>query len=198
MGHGHPAVVEPVSEEKPTDTMAVPGGTGRGDGGVTVDRDDVPFNTCDDPAADWHLRALWYTRPDMPWGLGMAQACAGLDRRCRIITRRSTNRVMSYESRVALRTSGVSDEHVLPNDPGLLAASLWTCLAVYALYQQASSGSMRPGSVETCALLRRFGSYWSPAAMPTDQSAGCGCHLLCVRVDGPTVDRPMKTDVTRG
>ena len=115
------------------ETLAVPGGLDA-DGGVTVDRDDVPFNTCDAAPIGTYETLVH----EAGHALGIRDASS-------VMTGWDENlwhhpsiyeSVMSYEG-IALRTSGVA-HGTLPDDPDCSPHPL-DVLAIYALYQRESS-----------------------------------------------------------
>ena len=110
----------------------IPGGFDPG-GGVTVDRGDVQFNTCDAPALG--LYEVLVHEGGHALGIRGGGVAAGWDKGILAGHPSIYESVMSYES-VALRT-GVEDSK-LPNDPDCSPHPL-DVLAIYALYQQESS-----------------------------------------------------------
>ena len=114
------------------ETLAVPGGLDA-DGGVTVDRDDVPFNTCDAAPIGTYETLVH----EAGHALGIRDGSRVPGWSDDVYHHPSIyESVMSYEG-VALRTSGVSDG-TLPDDPDCSPHPL-DVLAIYALYQQEST-----------------------------------------------------------
>ena len=112
----------------------VPGGLDPG-GGVTVDRDDVQFNTCDARALG--LYEVLVHEGGHVLGIRGGGVADGWDKEILAGHPSIYESVMSYE-RVALRTSGTTDG-TLPDDPDCSPHPL-DVLAIYALYQQESGG----------------------------------------------------------
>ncbi|MCY3748012.1 MAG: fibronectin type III domain-containing protein [Chloroflexi bacterium] len=114
---------------------SVPGGLDA-DGGVTVDRDDVRFNTCGASV----LGAYEVLVHEAGHVLGIRDArsvVAGWDNDIVYHHPSIYESVMSYE-RVALRTTGVTNSS-LPDDPDCSPHPL-DVLAIFAMYQQESPG----------------------------------------------------------
>ena len=112
----------------------IPGGLDPG-GGVTVDRDDVRFNTCDATALG--LYEVLVHEGGHVLGIRGGGVADGWDKEILAGHPSIYESVMSYE-RVALRTSGTTDG-TLPDDPDCSPHPL-DVLAIYALYQQESGG----------------------------------------------------------
>ena len=114
---------------------SIPGGLDA-DGGVTVDRDDVRFNTCGASV----LGAYEVLVHEAGHVLGIRDArsvVAGWDNDIVYHHPSIYESVMSYE-RVALRTTGVTNSS-LPDDPDCSPHPL-DVLAIFAMYQQESPG----------------------------------------------------------
>ncbi len=110
----------------------IPGGLDP-DGGVTTDRDDVRFNTCD--AAPYGTYEVLVHEGGHALGIRGGRVAAGWDETILAGHPSIYESVMSYEG-VALRTD-VPDSK-LPDDPDCSPHPL-DVLAIYALYQQESS-----------------------------------------------------------
>ncbi len=115
------------------ETLAVPGGLDA-DGGVTVDRDDVPFNTCD--AAPIGTYETLVHEAGHALGIRNVRSLAsGWDRN--LWHHPSIyESVMSYEHPVELKPG--DGDSILPDDPDCSPHPL-DVLAIYAMYQQESS-----------------------------------------------------------
>ncbi len=125
-------ILLPWSLYHPTDSMDVPGGTDVG-GGVTVDRDDVEFNKCTTRQPLLYEHLVHEAGHVLGIREGSGQSGWSVD----VVHHPSiAESVMSYESRELKKGDSKS---LLPNDPDCSPHPL-DVLAVYALYQQASSG----------------------------------------------------------
>ena len=112
----------------------IPGGLDPG-GGVTVDRDDVRFNTCDAP--DIGVYQTLVHEAGHVLGIRDGRVTTGWDEKILSGHPSIYESVMSYEDPYVLKPG--DDDSVLPNDPDCSPHPL-DVLAVYALYQQESGG----------------------------------------------------------